>query len=298
MAATPWPSIDPGAYGRALRGLIDQGTPIAELNCVRRHCERLKGGGMAHECGAGAIEVLVLSDVIGDDLATVASGPFAPDATTNVDAAEILMKRLGGEGATVAQVLQRPEHPETLKVPDPRVSHTILASNEMVIQAVAAAIRETVDVTLVRTGLTGDVADVVDRLDGDASFVRMGSEPRAMVFGGEYTVDASTCRGIGGPSQELALHLAEIMMNETHPWSRHAHWGVWTLSTDGRDGPSEGSGALLSDAMMPNAAESRASIARALHHHDSSAYLRGVGGLIPRRSTGTNLNHVGILAAW
>lgn len=298
LASAPWPVIDREMYAKATRQLIESGTPIAELNCVRRHCERLKGGGLTRACAAKSIEVYVLSDVIGDDLATIASGPFAVDSTTNVDAAEILEKRLGAGATALAQVLRREDHPETLKVADTRVAHTIVASNAMVVRAVAEEIGGEIAVTTVRTNLEGDVEAIAAALEPDAAFVRIGSGARAMVFGGEYTVNASGATGVGGPSQELALRLAEVMLHEVHPWSRHAHWGIWTFSTDGRDGPTDACGAMIHDGMFIDAGMTALALHGAIERHDSSGFLRTVGGLIQRCSTGTNLNHVGILAAW
>lgn len=257
------------------------GGDIGRLNVLRRHCERIKGGGLARVCGAGAVRVYVLSDVLGDDLATVASGPFAADVTTRGDAARVL-EELGLEGR-LGRVWGwlRGGGEETMKRVDPRVEHVVIASSGMVGEAVAAEVGAWARVGGVELGVTGEAAEVgrglARRWKGDRG--------KAWVIAGEYTVEVGEGEGVGGPTQEMALGAVVELEGEEE-------WAMWAYSTDGRDGPSEACGVLADAGMVRGRGEAARA---ALAAHDSGGYWMACGGALARRVTGTNLNHVAVL---
>ena len=194
--------------------LLRTGTPIEELNAVRKHCERLKGGRLAELAAPARVIVLVLSDVMGDRLDTIASGPFAPDRTRYAAALGALERRGLSRGA-VADHLRRGaagDLAETPKSGHPcfaNVTHAVVGSNRLAVDAVAReAAALGFHVAEVEQGVEGAADDVGWRL---AACLRGDTSGRATcwVLGGETTVDAGDATGRGGRNQELALSAGE-----------------------------------------------------------------------------------------
>lgn len=284
------------------RALQQAGCDIRDLNTVRRHTEQLKGGRLAALCRARAIHALILSDVMGDDLSAIASGPTAWDPTTYADALDVL-RRWNCQAASPAAAKHLADgaaglHPETPKQGEPRfntVWNRVIASNQTVLRAVADEAR--------RLGYAAEVSPIGlggDAQDASRSFVAMArraarrqpradaADPIALVAGGEPTVpvrDAQGPPGRGGPSQEFALTACCDL--ETSP-----HIALLALATDGIDGNSDAAGALI----LPGAYH----VARAggtypqdyLRRHDATPCLGAMGATIRTGPTGTNLNHV------
>lgn len=269
--------------------LMRAGAPIEELNAVRKHLERLKGGRLAAMRTSRRVRALVLSDVIGDPLDTISSGPFAPDPTTYDDALACLARRglldRCAPGTEYLRAGARGEHEETPKPGDPifeGVEHEVIASNAHVVRAVESHLRSlgyAVEAAIGRRGEAGDVARwLAARARGDAG-------PSAWVVGGEWTVDVGEARGIGGASQELALWGAVELAGVE---------GVRLLafSTDGIDGPTDAAGAVVTGATLGEAARRGIDARRALAEHDSHTALGALGLLVRTGATGTNVNHV------
>ncbi|MFZ4576070.1 MAG: glycerate kinase type-2 family protein [Phycisphaerales bacterium] len=287
MVCLPHDGLELSDIAELTRAAQLAGASIDDLNLLRRHCERVKGGALASLCPAATIRVYVLSDVIGDDLATIASGPFAPDPTTHADAAHVLA-RLGLDHLSprVASFLAAGKHSETLKSARPGVDHVIVASNRMIGEAVAREAAEHAQGVTVDHGVTGEAAVV-----GRGLAARFAADPRhAWVVAGEYTVTVGASEGVGGPTQEMALAAAAEL-------GGRGGWVLWAYSTDGRDGPSEACGVIATDQTMRAAAAAGLNARHALLAHDSGGFWAGCGGAIPRRETGTNLNHVALLMA-
>jgi glycerate-2-kinase len=269
------------------------GATIADLNCVRKHCELLKGGRLAARCAAGRISAFILSDVLGDRLDVIASGPTAPDPTTYEEALRV-MERFGVMKRTpaVTEHLRRGaagEFGETPKESDrafQRVTNQIVASNQIVVEAVAEAVRELgLDVAGVEQGVEGEAAEVGRRIAARLGPMAPGS---CWIVGGETTVNVGAGRGVGGPSQELALSAAVELDGER---------GVCmlTFSTDGRDGPTDAAGGLVTGGTCARAREMGLDVQGALDEHDSHGLLDRVGALVRVAPTGTNLNHFAVL---
>jgi hydroxypyruvate reductase len=284
--------------------LMAAGATIGELNTVRKHLSRLKGGGLARAAAPARVACLVLSDVVGDDLSTIASGPTVPDPTTYADAVEVLRRRGVYDDAPAAirrhlEAGLRSEAPETAKPGEAlfaRVSTRVIGNNAI---AVAAAEREAR-----RQGLRARV--LTTRLEGEAREAsrvlvavlrecvetgRPAAPPVCLLAGGETTV---TVRGPGrgGRNQEIAVAAAD-------PLSRFpAHAVVASLATDGVDGASDAAGGVVDQETAREAAAlGLAPPAAFLAASDSTSFLGPLGGLIVTGPTGTNVVDLTVLLA-
>ena len=284
--------------------LMRAGATIGELNTVRKHLSRLKGGGLARAASPARVVCLALSDVVGDDLSTIASGPTVPDPTTYAGALAVLAGRgvLEVVPAAVRRHLEagaRGEVPETPKPGDPlfrKVTTRIVGSNRI---TVAAASREAR-----RLGLRPVV--LTTRLEGEAREAarvlvavlrecvetgRPAAPPVCLVAGGETTVTVLG-DGRGGRNQELVVSAALSLAGFPGPAV------VASLATDGVDGRSDAAGGVADDQTLERAR--RLDLAPPgvfLASSDSSGFLAPLGDLVVIGPTGTNVVDLTVLLA-
>ena len=302
---------------QALTGaLLRSGATINELNTVRKHCSRIKGGHLARLAAPATLITLVLSDVVGDPLDVIASGPTVPDPTTVADAQAVL-ERYGldsfplsqGEAAPPPLSSQEGTTPtlppwkggirgrvregifhETPKPGDPafeRVQHVIIGSNRLAaLAAVEQACRLGFDALLLSTYVEGEAREVARVAAALAKGVRTHGDPlpppACLVWGGETTV---TVRGTGkgGRNQELALAAALALDG----WP-----GVLltALATDGIDGPTDAAGAVATGETAARARALGLDPRAALAANDSYPFFDALGDLVRTGPTGTNVN--------
>lgn len=268
----------------ATRTLQHAGADIHELNCVRRHCETLKGGGLARLTAPRPTITYILSDVIGapPPLHDIASGPTAPDPTTRADALAIAHKY---NLTTIAHFLTHArEDSATPRGPLPHSRLRIIASNRHVAHAVTEHLAQHHFTTHQLLDIQASVPDVAALITAHAHRHSTHTGPLALITAGEWTVDTRNCPnpGLGGPSQELALTIAHTL-KLTRPWT------FITLSTDGRDGPTDHAGAIVTHETGAH------DLAAALARHDATPTLAALNCLITTGPTGTNLNHIAVL---
>lgn len=276
--------------------LLRAGADIHSLNTVRKHLSRVKGGRLAETIHPGRTVSLILSDVIGDDLDVIASGPTAPDTTTYRDALAVLERfdLAGRVPAEVAEHLKsgaRGDIPETPKEGNPvfqRVENMIIGSNRSALEAASRAAEEAgCDVEILPTPVTGEAADagrmLARRAREYASQLR--ERPLCLLSGGETTVTVLG-GGAGGRSQELALSFALEIAGIP---------GITLLSagTDGTDGPTDAAGALVDGDTIPLRKKDAA--LRSLAQNDSYTFFKEHGGLFITGPTGTNVMDVQII---
>lgn len=273
------------------------GCDIQELNAVRKHCEQLKGGRLAKLCNAHDVRVLILSDVLGDRLDVISSGPFAPDPTTYSDALAVLEDVDGWNRAPeITQHLHRGERGDLCETPKPGdaslryVASTFIGSNRQLVDALAEhASGLDIPVAAKWYDVADDAVAVAGRVAAFVQSQPQDESPRALIVGGEWTVHVGHSKGTGGPSQELALALAIEFAG--------ANASALVYSTDGIDGPTDAAGAIV-DGQTIHAA--RAADARnALHNHDSHGFFAAMAGTdeihLRPGPTGTNLNHIAVI---
>lgn len=284
----------------ATKELMRSGADIVELNTVRKHLSAVKGGRLAQILHPSPIISLIISDVVGDPIEFIASGPTAPDTTTYADAAEVLKRRSLWERApygvrAVIEAGLRGEVPETPK-PDSiifrGVKNQIVASNYKSLKAMSEEAGKRGYTPLVLTNMMmGEAREVGRLLAGIASsssrFSLPSQPPLAVILGGETTV---TVRGdgIGGRNQELALSFAIHCSEDVTAVLASA-------GSDGIDGISEAAGGIVSCSTRQEAAEKGVDLVGALERNDSYTALRKLGRAIITGYTGTNVNDLVVL---
>jgi hydroxypyruvate reductase len=294
LTPSPVPGVSLPEKQAVTRLLLESGATINELNAVRKHLSRLKGGQLARAAYPAPVVALMLSDVIGDPLDVIASGPTAPDPTTYDDALAVL-DRFGLRGrvpATVRAHLEagaRGDVADTPKPGDPAlvgVTNVIIGNNELVIDAAVAEAR--------RLGLTPCL--LTRRIQGEAREVarmfaaildevaRSGSpvgRPACLIAGGETTVTVRGS-GTGGRCQEFALAL----VSELAPMRDVV---VLAAGTDGSDGPTDAAGALVDPTTLSRAREAGLDVRRTLAENDSYPFFATLDDLVVTGPTGSNL---------
>jgi glycerate 2-kinase len=291
----------------ATNELMLAGCTISELNSVRRHTEQLKGGRLASLAFPGAVRALVLSDVVGDEAETIASGPCSPDPTTYADALAVLDRRgLRQRLSRIARHLEDGLHetyPETPKPGDPRLAHTqteLIGSNATAVRAADDALRGSgFRMLATRENVTGEAADVGRALARAiitaAEQREPGGPPLAIVWGGETTVTVRG-QGVGGRNQELALAAAVEL-------DGRPDLAVMTFATDGIDGPTDAAGAIVSGLTSADAAVAGLDARAALQANDSHTFFvamesTGRPALLRTGATGTNVADVCVALAY
>jgi glycerate 2-kinase len=276
--------------------LLRAGADIHALNTVRKHLSAIKGGWLAASA-PGACHALVISDVVGDDVSVIASGPTVADESRFEDALDVL-HRFGGEAAYPSAVVTRLRRgadgalPETPKPGDPQLAHgetTVIGSRRdaMAGAAAEAAVRGyrimRIDDPIVgdaRTTATAHVRAVFARAAGV-------ERPACVVSSGETTVRV-TGHGKGGRNQEFALAAAAALAGRTPTV-------VASIGTDGIDGPTDAAGALADSTTLDRARAAGLFPDRFLSDNNAYAFFDALGDLIHTGPTGTNVGDLQII---
>ncbi len=282
--------------------LLESGASIQEINVVRKHLSQIKGGRLAERLYPATVLSLIISDVVGDKLDAIASGPTAPDPTTHRDAKRVLLKynlwsRVPASARKVIHEGLAGSIPDTPKKGDRAfrfVHNLIVGSNRESCFAAATAMRKAgYSTQILSTRITGEAREVGRVLGSIVTDVRdyglPVAPPAALVAGGETTVTVQG-KGKGGRNQELTL-AAAVMMSDSRGIV------IGSLATDGVDGPTEAAGALADGTTVARANKLRMSSEEYLRNNDSYRYFLKLKDLIVIGPTGTNVNDITILAA-
>jgi hydroxypyruvate reductase/glycerate 2-kinase len=269
------------------------GAAINEMNTVRKHLSVVKGGGLIRETRARIVS-LIVSDVVGDPLDVIASGPTAPDPTTYADALAVLERRGLLKKAPVRVVDHlwagaRGTYPETWKRAAPRVTNLVIGNSDTALAAAAGeARRRGYRVVNLSSYLEGESREVGAMLAALAVGARETGAPAAppvcILSGGETTVTLGAGPGKGGRNQEVALSaLARL--------EGHGIEGITVLcgGTDGEDGPTDAAGAVADAAVLRNSHRRGLSPAEYLERHDAYPFFAAVRGLFRTGPTHTNV---------
>ena len=286
------------------RALLRAGATIHEMNAIRKHISTLKGGGLARLLAPAPVVSLILSDVVGDDLDTIASGPLVADSTTFGLCLEIL-DRLNVAREVPDSIRTRLEAGADARIPEtPKPGDPVFRNNQNVIvgsnaQACSAAAREARRLgyrTLVlTTRLQGDTAEAarfhLSILEEIVSAGRPVRRPACIVSGGETTVQVRGS-GLGGRNQEFALHCARTLAQ------LHAPCLVASIGTDGTDGPTDAAGALVDNTSLARSMKFGAGfLNECLRDNNSYEFFRRTGDLIVTGPTRTNVMDVHLVLA-
>jgi glycerate 2-kinase len=279
------------------RLLLASGADIGEINCVRKHLSGIKGGRLAQAAHPARVSSLIISDVIGNDLSVIASGPTAPDSTTYLQAVEILRIRgiYDRLPPAVGALLEKgaggllPETPKPGDAVFERVENLPVAFNMAALgKAAEVAGYLGYNAAVLDSELHGEARDAGARLAFQAMEYREkgGATPACLLVGGETTVTV-TGDGLGGRNQELALAFSLYIQGED----------VRALfaGTDGTDGPTGAAGAFVDGETVYRAEELRLRPASFLTANNSYRFFESLGDLFITGPTGTNVMDIGII---
>ncbi|MCK5870044.1 glycerate kinase [Methylococcaceae bacterium CS1] len=281
--------------------LLGSGATINEINCVRKHLSILKGGGLAKMIAPADLHALILSDVLDDDLGTIASGPTEVDSSTFADALKVLndKKLCDKVPAAVQDYLKKGSSgqvSETPKSDDPcfnQVTHTLIGSNAISLQAIRQASASLgYDVFIYSEQLAGEAQKVAEELALYAKNVidKGIDKPCAILAGGETTVTIQGT-GQGGRNQEMAL--AFVIAAEKYQLK--AEWCFLSAGTDGRDGPTDAAGGLVDTNALERMHKAHIEAGLYLANNDSYHALQISEDLLMTGATGTNVADLQIL---
>ena len=268
--------------------LLASGLDIVEMNMIRQQVSTLKGGGLLRQAAPAHVSAYILSDVVGDDLRAIASGPTVAPLGTKTSARERL-QQVGAWDTLPASItvhMQGPDVNDDL----PKATNTLVGSNRQSVEAAAAHLRPDFNVIAIDDPLVGDVdtaaQTIITALDNQLPV----SAPTAIVWGGETTVQLQG-DGRGGRNQEMALLVAQHL-NDCNPTQ-----GIHFLSggTDGRDGPTDAAGAIVDAGTWARITDAGMDPAALLANNDSYAALQASGDLLITGATGTNVADIQIL---
>ena len=281
--------------------LLSCGATINQINCVRKHLSRLKGGGMARLAAPADLHAFILSDVLGDDLSAIASGPTVPDPSTYNDAIAVFT-RYGLWDKVPAPVRRHLEQgrlgniPETPKPGDAvfnNATHTVIGSNAISVDAtLKAAAALGYQAQLYNARLCGEAKEAAEQWVRDAKrLIDSGiTQPLALLAGGETTVTLKGT-GRGGRNQEMALAFAIAA-------ERYGLTGDWTFlsgGTDGRDGPTDAAGGMVDQDSIKRMNLAGINPQAALDNNDSYTALKSSQDLLTTGATGTNVADLQVL---
>lgn len=277
------------------KALLNSGANIGEMNCVRKHLSRIKGGRLAAACAPAQVVTLTISDVPGDEPSVIASGPTVPDATSCADAVAIL-QRYGIEVPGAIMSLLEQGALETPKPGDPvfdghRV-HLIATPQQSLEAAAEAARRAGITPHILSDEMEGESREVGKVHAALARAVALRGQPFAkpcvILSGGETTVTVrkqpdGVPKGRGGRAGEFCLGLAQALQGQP---------GVWALAadTDGIDGVEDNAGAFVGPETLSRALALGMKVDQFLDRNDAYGYFRLLDDLVITGPTHTNVN--------
>ncbi len=287
---------------QAIRTLSGGGANIEQLNTVRKHLSRVKGGGLASACRAGTLLTLIVSDVLGDPLDLIASGPTVADSSTPADALAVL-RQFDPQRRLPASIYQHLEHASPPNADNfPAQTHAFVLGNnatavdEAGIMAERLGFNHAMHCARSCEGAAEEVgrhlADMAVSMLRDAQVPREHPSPNCLITGGEPTVQLAPAeiRGCGGRNQQLVLAAMQRLLehDDFHPHDRQR---VVILSggTDGEDGPTDAAGAVLDAPVWDAFAAQGLDIQDYLRRNDAYTFFEKTGGLIITGPTQTNV---------
>jgi glycerate 2-kinase len=299
LIAAPEPSLTQQELASIYALLLGSGLDITAMNRIRKRFSRWGGGKLARALAPARVKAYVVSDVIGDDLASIGSGPCVPDASTAAEVHQLLIRadlwrRLPEAARALVLAVEAGARPETPKPGDEvftGVTTELIASNRLALEAAASKARELGLAPLVTdTPIAGEARSVGAALA--ASLLHhcehsRSADPVCLIWGGETTVSlGDQPSGMGGRCQELALAAARTLKGSAG--------GIALLAagTDGRDGPTDAAGAVVDGGTWQTIKGSGRDPSRDLSEHNSYPALDAAGALLRPGLTGTNVMDV------
>ncbi|HEY9163553.1 MAG TPA: glycerate kinase [Magnetovibrio sp.] len=270
--------------------LLRSGATITEMNCVRKHLSAIKGGRLAMACHPARVVSLIISDVPGDDLSSIASGATVPDPSTYADALAVIEK-YGIDAPKAIKDLLNAAPDETPKPGDPRfdsVQNILIATPQMSLEAAAEAARKAGYTPMILSDrIEGESRDVAEVHAAIARQVLAHGQPlqapAVLLSGGETTVTIRGKGGRGGRNSEFLLALAVSLggLAKVH---------AIACDTDGIDGSEDNAGAIIDPGTLARGAAAGLDAKAFLANNDAYTYFQGINALVMTGPTLTNVN--------
>jgi hydroxypyruvate reductase len=279
MFEHPLPGITLDDLRTLNASLLHSGAPIEDINTVRRALSLVKAGGLARLAAPARCVALIMSDVVGDRLSTIASGPTVL-RSANPEAARAILQQYALLDSTSQSVRAALSPKQASPPPAPRPITILVASNHAVVQAAQVQAEELgFPVKVLSRQMRGEARHVGQRI---AKRLASATGPLCLLMGGETTVTVRG-RGVGGRNQELALAASVILDGVENV-------ALMSLATDGVDGPTDAAGAVVTGRTATQLRAARVDAEAALVANDSHTALHACGALVRMGPTQTNLN--------
>ncbi|TWU26819.1 putative hydroxypyruvate reductase [Novipirellula galeiformis] len=288
-----------------IRHLSASGADITELNTVRKHLSDVKGGGLLRACRAKQLITLILSDVLGDPIDLIASGPTVEDTSSNTDALDVLAKFDPQRNLPASVYDALNSAPVTNPPPTTTATTCIIGNNALAVDEAGIVAERLGYNHIMHSAKTAEPsAETVGREFAEmlVAMLRSDDEHRSncLITGGEpvVTLAPAEIRGLGGRNQQLVLAAYQTLLDcdlTPEEWSQIA---LLSGGTDGEDGPTDAAGAILDASVHRIASEKQLDIADFLRRNDAYHFFAQTGGLIQSGPTGTNVCdiRVGVIA--
>ncbi len=286
LLAAPAPGLDLAEKQALTRELLSSGASIGEINVVRKHLSRIKGGRLALAAPDAALVTWVISDVPGDDPSMVASGPTLPDASTLQQARAVLDRHGVRASAAIRAALADPRNESPKRLLNPVQDVVVVARAADALEAAARVARAAgCEVDLLGDDLQGEARALGADHGGRALAQTTSRVARVTLSGGETTVRVINPRGCGGRNAEYLLALALALDGAS---------GVWALAcdTDGIDGTGANAGAVLAPDSLARARALGLDPRELLQQNRSYDFFAALGDLIVTGPTRTNVNDI------
>jgi hydroxypyruvate reductase len=285
LLAAPLAPLDLADKQAVTRGLLLSGASIGEINCVRKHLSAIKGGRLAARAHPARVLTIAISDVAGDDLSVIASGPTVADPTTQAEAERVLARHGIDRSGAVRQVLSDPRL-ESVKPGDPRLAgaeFTIAARGaDLVAAACDAAQAAGLNTMVLGVNVEGDARQVGFAHGEIARHMEPGSAPLLLLSGGELTVQVHG-GGEGGRNREYLLALSRTLQGARRIWALAA-------DSDGIDGSDTIAGGWIGPDTVTDAQAAGLDLKHLADRNDSARLFRTLGQEIVTGPTRTNVN--------
>lgn len=262
--------------------LLGSGLDINTMNLIRQQVSQLKGGGFLRHAAPAPVTAYILSDVIGDDLRAVASGPTVSPIGTPDEARAICIEAKIWQNLPIS-VREHFDRKTSDDTPILTGTNYLIGSNRQSLSAALSAVSDEFDAAIVSDQLVGDVEAAANTIV-QAFEQSPKTQPCALLFGGETTVQIRGT-GLGGRNQELALRVARLMKQR----DAQVDWAFLSGGTDGRDGPTQAAGGLVDNDTIKSISQAGLNVEDMLANNDSFHALQAADHILTTQATGTNV---------
>ena len=280
------------------RKLLNSGADIKEINTVRKHLSRIKGGNLLKMSFPARVHSFILSDVIGDDLSSISSGPTVPDETSFNDVKKILIKYNLWKDIhkSIKTHIELGIYDKSLETPDKKnkvflnAENTLIGSNNLCLKSIDSLCqKKNINSKIWKTNIEGDVQVIAKNFVRDLK-KKNYKKPIILISGGESTVKIKG-KGKGGRNQEFALHFIKNIRD----YLSNLKFTLLSAGTDGRDGPTNAAGAIVNNNSLDLIENRNINLNKELENNNSYQVLKKINSLVIINGTNTNVADIQLL---